>query len=703
MSPTSHPVTTPLDPLEILARDDKWQLGAGDGVMFAPTFPLWLERPGFWDDATVHHFHVGPLFTVSILDEDGKEVRASPSERRWSPAELIVEYRLSNGMQATEVRTVHPGGIFVSEWRLRAFRRGKLHFVAWTRCPVQAIEATSLSWNGALVFERSARDARGSDIALRTELGCAAGATSWFAIGAEPTGPPPDWSLTPFVERWRPDGLPKAIRPLAGPELYGAVHREITVDGESAAAVFAMRLTPVDAKLQPRDAPVFAAHAFTLGGVSRRRWRERFDDVPQFRCSDPYFELYYWYRWYTLFLNLVHPGVGNFGAACLTAGPGASSAATATGVTRAVRDLRWLADPEIARATLRAFFEQQPLDGVLPSALRVTDVDERGALDARWGDAILAVHDALPDLDFLAEAYSSLAAHARAMVKACDPQATGVLRSRGTDAVMETTTAYEIFRALERMATELQRSTDAHQWKALAGRTAAAIRGPLWDARIGSFRDPAAADARVRAEHFAPWLTDVADERHIASIESLLLDTEKFWTPFPVPSFVVRDPAASADTENTSARGRVDPAIDCLLVEALARAGRYQPSLLAAAAHLLRRFVHMMFHEGDLRRPNAYEHYNPFTGHASVYRGSDDGSRGSVADLIVGYVAGVRPQANGILIDPLPLGLEQVEFGPAALRGHELHVRIDGGRVMATLDGVRHETTIGSALLLADR
>lgn len=700
-------MTTPLDPLEILARDDKWQLGAGDGVMFAPTFPLWLERPGFWDDATVHHYHVGPLFTVSLLDEDGKEVRATPSERRWSPAELIVEYRLSNGMHATEVRTVHPGGIFVSEWRLRAFRRAKLHFVAWTRCPSAVVKPKSVSWNGALVFERAVRDATGHAIALRTELGCAGGATSWLAIGAEATGPQPEWLLTPFVERWRPDGLPNAVRAVAGPELYGAVHREITIDGESAAAVFALRLTPSDAALQPRDAPVFAAHAFTLGGVSRRRWRERFEAVPDFRCSDPYFELYYWYRWYTIFLSLVQPGVGKFGAACITGGPGAFRSATANGITAAARDVRWLGEPDTARAALRAFFEQQSADGMLPTAIRVSDVDDRGSLDARWGDAVLAVHDAFPDVAFLAEAYASVAAHARAMVKAHDPQATGILRDRSrespADTVMSTTAGYELFRALERMATELQRASDAHQWRALAGRTAAAIRGPLWDDEQGIFRDPDQRDAPLRALHFAPWLTDAADERHAAGLEAQLLDSEGFWTPFPAPSFVVRDPAASADAENTSARGRVDPAMDCLLVEGLTRASRHAPQLRGAAAHLLRRFIHMMFHEGDLRRPNAYEHYNPFTGHASVYRGSDDGTRGSVLDLIVTCVAGVRPQAGGILIDPLPLGLELATFGPALIRGRELAVRIEGTKVGVTLDGERHETTIGSPLLLADR
>ena len=121
-----------LDPIELLARDDKWYLGCGDGVLFAPPFPVWLDAPGFWDGGTIFPYAFEPLFTVTILDRGGYEIPMRAVSRRWTPAELTVEYRLAHGISATEVRTVHPGGIFVSEWRFRALRSLTLHMVAWT-------------------------------------------------------------------------------------------------------------------------------------------------------------------------------------------------------------------------------------------------------------------------------------------------------------------------------------------------------------------------------------------------------------------------------------------------------------------------------------------------------------------------------------------------------------------------------------------
>src|SRR5215213_9342264 len=60
--------------LESFARDDKWALGAGDGALFAPRFPLWLDAPGFWDEVTLHQYELAPLFTVTVLDEQGAEL-----------------------------------------------------------------------------------------------------------------------------------------------------------------------------------------------------------------------------------------------------------------------------------------------------------------------------------------------------------------------------------------------------------------------------------------------------------------------------------------------------------------------------------------------------------------------------------------------------------------------------------------------------
>ena len=74
------------EPLELLARTDKWQLGAGDGVVFAPLFPLWLDVPGFWDGGTIYDYAVGPLFTVVVLGADGHVIPLKLVSRRWTPA-----------------------------------------------------------------------------------------------------------------------------------------------------------------------------------------------------------------------------------------------------------------------------------------------------------------------------------------------------------------------------------------------------------------------------------------------------------------------------------------------------------------------------------------------------------------------------------------------------------------------------------------
>ncbi|MFI5245983.1 MAG: hypothetical protein ACHQQR_12200, partial [Gemmatimonadales bacterium] len=155
------------DPVEQLARDDKWQLGAGDGTLFAPEFPRWLDAAGFWDGATVMRRAVAPLFTVTVLDDEGREIAARLTARRWTPAELTSQYRLGLGITATEVRTVHPGGIFVSEWRFAAYRPARIHLVAWTAQRGSRVERGSAIWNGALQFVLAAKRSEADDAPMR--------------------------------------------------------------------------------------------------------------------------------------------------------------------------------------------------------------------------------------------------------------------------------------------------------------------------------------------------------------------------------------------------------------------------------------------------------------------------------------------------------------------------------------------------------
>jgi hypothetical protein len=100
------------------------------------------------------------------------------------------------------------------------------------------------------------------------------------------------------------------------------------------------------------------------------------------------------------------------------------------------------------------------------------------------------------------------------------------------------------------------------------------------------------------------------------------------------------------------------------VAEALASAAiAHDASLRPIAASFIRKFIYMMFHDGDSKRPNCYEHYNPDTGKASLYRGFDDYQHSWVNDLIVKYVAGFRPTGvDTFVVDPLPFGIDSLHL-----------------------------------------
>ncbi|MGQ0539467.1 MAG: MGH1-like glycoside hydrolase domain-containing protein, partial [Gemmatimonadaceae bacterium] len=145
--------------------------------------------------------------------------------------------------------------------------------------------------------------------------------------------------------------------------------------------------------------------------------------------------------------------------------------------------------------------------------------------------------------------------------------------------------------------------------------------------------------------------------------------------------------------------GRVWPVSNSHIVEALGRwATADQLALRRALVHLLRRFVHMMFSEGDVTRPNCYEHYNPFTGAPSAYRGIDDHQRSWVVDLIIQYVCGLRPHRAGLTVDPLPFNLELAELKGATIAGRSVSVRVERDGYEVQVDDERYARPLGEPL-----
>lgn len=733
-----------LDPIELLARDDKWYLGAGDGTLFAPTFPAWLDTPGYWDEATVYQYAFAPLFTITVLDADGREIAIRATARRWTPADLTVTYKLDAGITATEVRTVHPGGVFVSEWRFASFAPVRIHLVAWTAQDGAAVPMGEADWKGAVRFPRVLSDRREQPLRVRAELACVGEATSWAAYRSEKSAPQPYWRFTPFVEKWRAGALPREVRDEGiSPEglFYAAVHRAVDIEYQGASAVFAMKITADDDALRVGEAPrpVRPTHG-TIAGASRRRWHAWFERVPQLRCSDPYIESYYWYRWYGLHLNATAGGHGNHRWPSMCEGIGFFHQPISYSAQCHVRELRWLDDPAHARGVLRTFFGNQKADGSLHGRVYANHRIGTDYYHADWGGALMALEAAWPNDAFIAELYPAMARFAGWLVRTRDAEGSGMfdvvdqyetgqeymsryqavdadadrhgwenrIRLKGIDV---TVYAYVLFRALERFAT--RGGGKASRWKGLATATRDAVREEMWDAESGMFSDVrpgGGGRTGVKAAVcFYPYFTDIVDESHVKGLKQSLLNPRLFWSDFPVPSSSLDDPLFNAEAEWKGKRhacpwnGRTWPMTNSHLVEALAAASRLgAPSLRKHTGDLIKRFVRMMFHDGDLRRPNCFEHYNPFTGQASVYRGIDDYQHSWVADLILQYVAGVQPHEGGVIIDPFPCGLEQLTLSGVRVRGRTIEVRIVGNRFTVISGGDRFESALGEAVELPD-
>jgi glycogen debranching enzyme len=343
---------------------------------------------------------------------------------------------------------------------------------------------------------------------------------------------------------------------------------------------------------------------------------------------------------------------------------------------------------------------------------------------ADWGSGLSALGAVWPDEAFVLEVYPKAVAVAEWLSAERDREESGLFdmarddpslelrsadartgRIKGTEAAVY---AYLLYRWLERSAPD----ADGPRWTRLAERTRTAVREKMWNGSAGMFSDvDAKTHAHMGVKHarcFLPYRTDIVDAEHLAGLEKHLLDPAEFFSAFPVPSLSADDPRFSAEGEWKSRRagdpwnGRSHPEVNAEVVDALAHVARtHAPHLRAQAATLLRRFVRMMFHDGELHRVNSHEHYNPLTGHASVYRGADDVQHAWLNDLIIRHVIGIDAGDQGLTIDPLPFGLEHAEITGVRVRGRVVDVLIEGQVITVTIDGVKSVGALGTPMVFA--
>ncbi len=731
--------------LERLASSHKCYLGGARRILWAPEFPLFLERPGFWDPGTYLEIKIGSLFTYTLLD-DGAECPLTCKSRRWRPDGLTTSFA-TKGLALTEVKSVTPDDSFRSELTLRntTGKARTVDLVLWGRVDATDIGATTFGpvdasrarIEGQYTWRDEARN-KSHELqftwTLQPATGRGSDCTSFCVQTSELTGEVPDWRVSPFYELFDGRKLPDSNhyrggidhRPGGEPHrkwVFVALHRRVKLAAKATARLVGACQIAAP-KALPKTEPAVPG------------WERFFDLAPVFRCSDPYLEKYYDYRWYGLRLNTIDYGRSPLRHPCVFEGinPGWFRHAISYSSQVIAKDARWLRDPTLARGCIQNFLDCQGEDGFIHGAL-LTEQAERawhaGLLyHSDWGGAVQMLHEVHPDKAFLKGAYAGLARYAEWFDAERDRDRTGLydviaqaetgqeymsrylfvdpradewgpFRLKGVDA---TTYIYLLQKSLSWMARELGKPEESRNWHQRAETTANAIRTKMWDPQLRKFCDidpKTGKRSPVKAlTDFYPFLTDIVTRQHLGAIREHLLNPKAFWTEWPAPATALDDEYADPYGRWLGKRmccpwnGRTWLMTNSHIADVLAgMARRLDPELEPYAVTFMHRFIRMMFVDRDLERPTSYEYYNPVTGQAPFFRATDDYMHSYVVDLIIRHVVGLQPQLDGgLVIEPLQFGLEHFSLENLLVAGRPVKVTWNGERLAATVGKTRKST-----------
>ncbi len=744
-------MTAPLNPLALLDRPDKWYVGGGNRLIWTPPFPVWLDHPGFWDKAHYYNYEIEPVFTWTLLDEDGHEIPLQGAGRSWRPSGLTCRFTTQReahksasargtglpSLSLAEVKCCLPNDVLASVLTIRNNTRARrrIHLILWT---IQRNEASrQTEWltdaayeNGRISFTKHLQIPGRP----KKEIACAITMNrrpaSYGLNLSEGSILHPHWRLTPWFEKFRSGRLPCDTK-LTGVTNDGLVHLALHTTlalkhGEETAIAMFFAAAPTSAEASSELH--FSTKQQDPAAISEHNWSDAFAGVPSFQCSDEYLTRYYWHRWYGLRLLTLNGQEGNYRHPAVCEGIGYFRAPITYSAACHVLENRWMHDPSLAQGSIAMFLDNQRPDGGFRGYIDVDHYRQEMFYHANWGRALTELDRVHADDRFLNAVYEGFGRYAEYFDRERDAEGSGlydidnhyetgqeymhrylavnadadrenwgeVFRLKGVDVSVY---LYELKKALARIAGRIGRRADVERWERGASKIREAILATMWDPNTGMFFDVDPATGKRTAVKaatcFYPYMTDLVTGEHIDGMKRHLFNPREFWTPFPVPSSSADDEYFSALPDwkgkrmNCPWNGRVWPMTNSHLAEALANTSlMFHDRLLRKhAAEFITRFIRMMFHDADPKRPNCYEHYNPMTGAPSVYRGVDDYQHSWVADLIIKYVAGVRPLDNSIVIDPFPFTLEHLRIDDLIVRGRRLTVERDRRRYAVWIDG----------------
>lgn len=305
--------------------------------------------------------------------------------------------------------------------------------------------------------------------------------------------------------------------------------------------------------------------------------------------------------------------------------------------------------PELARNQIRAMFDYQTADGMVPDCVfldRANDNwrDSKPPL-ATW--AVLAVYRATGDKAFLAEMYPKLVRYHRWWYAARDHDHDELAEYGSTDGTaiaakwesgMDNAVRFDHIAMLEngahawsmdqasvdlnaylyreadelaQIAGVLDKSQERREWLAQAERIKATVQSTMYDAQAGWFFDTKlGTHERVRvygSEGWAPLWAGLATPAQAAAVEKTMMNPHKFATFMPFPTLAADDPHFSPVKGYW--RGPVWMDQSLFGVEALQRYG-YTKQADAMARRLVLNAQGLANGQATFR-----ENYDPLTGH----------------------------------------------------------------------------------------
>lgn len=303
--------------------------------------------------------------------------------------------------------------------------------------------------------------------------------------------------------------------------------------------------------------------------------------------------------------------------------------------------------PDLARDQIRAMFDRQRPDGMVPDCVYLDAKDNNWRNTkpplATW--AVLAVYDATADRAFLTEMYGKLARYHRWWWTARDHDHDGLAEFGSTDGTrmaaawesgMDNAVRFDdakmlpngpgawsldqasvdlnayLYREaidLARIAEVLGKVDDHAAWMKEAERIQTAVRTRMFDREHGYFFDIHLSDrSPVRvygAEGWTPLWAGLADATQARAVSQVMLDPKKFATRMPFPTLAADDPHFSPVKGYWRGPVWLDQAY--FGVEALRRHGYAQQ-----ADEMARRLV--LNARGLTAQAPFYENYDPLTG-----------------------------------------------------------------------------------------